>query len=118
MYDTLTENVLGHIQDYKIEDNSLTIVGWCFHFSDGLLPIRLNYDNTAFEKPNGIFKIESRLDVCDVFKNTNIENCGWTIHIKQSEIIDTLKIEMKIDNEWKPVFDFRINPLHQRIAFL
>jgi hypothetical protein len=106
MYDTLIHDVLGKIQEYKIEDDNIYVVGWCFHFHQGVLPIRLNYDNTAFEKPNGIFKIENRPDVCDVFKNDSLEKSGWSVHIKQAEIIETLKLEMKIDGEWKTIFDF------------
>jgi Family of unknown function (DUF6445) len=102
MHETLINDVAGYLQEYKIRDDRINIVGWCFHKSEGVLPIRLNHDGRTDE----LIITETRRDVCDAFNNYEIENCGWIINIPQPELLDVFRLEMKIDNEWQTVFDF------------
>jgi hypothetical protein len=108
MHNTLLEDVLGYIQEYTIKDEEMHIVGWCFHKIKGILPIRLNYNNTAlYENFSNILKLELRPDVYrGSYNGNNILNCGWIVDVKQPELIEIFRLEMEIDGEWKTVFDF------------
>jgi len=108
MYDTLSENVLGFIDSININETTFTAVGWTFHNTQGLLPIRLS--NTDY---NNFLIKHSRNDVCETFHREDVKECGWEITINDQTIIDDLKLEMQIDGEWRTVYDFFLCKIKQ-----
>lgn len=107
MHNTLVEDVLGYVQEYTIKNCRMYIVGWCFHKTQGILPIRLNYNNSAFnDNFSNMFKLELRPDVYNgSYNNNNILNCGWIINMEQPDNMEKLELEMEIDGEWITIFD-------------
>jgi hypothetical protein len=108
MHETLVNDVVGHIQEYKMENDKIRIIGWCFHKTHGLLPTRLvlDHDVNIFENKDEIFQLQCRKDVSESYNNHNIEDCGFIITVKDSEKIDNFKLEMIIDGQWRMIFNF------------
>jgi hypothetical protein len=106
MTDTLIEHVIGNVEECNIRYDYIRIVGWCFHKIKFRAPLRLNHDgNIILPNDDKKFTLQKRLDICQAYNNNYIGDCGWTIHI-DAGAIDTLILEMKIDDEWRAVFDF------------
>lgn len=106
MNETLIENVLGGIQEYDIRYGYIHIVGWCFHRTKFKSPLRINHDeNIILPNDDDRFRLQKRLDICRAYTNNYIGDCGWIINIHTFNM-EKLTLEMKIDDEWKTVFDF------------
>jgi len=108
MHNTLHPDVVGHIQEYKIDNDTIKIVGWCFHKTNGLLPVTLvlDHDVNLFDKRDEVFQLQQRKDVCESYNNYDVENCGFVINIKEIEVIEKFKLVMEIDGVWETIFDF------------
>jgi hypothetical protein len=94
------EDVAGYIQETIIQETRFLASGWCFHKEKGILPLRIS--NPKYSE---YLTQSSRNDVCETFQRTDIEMCGWLISIEDQPIVDDLKLEMFIDEEWRTVFD-------------
>ena len=107
MHETLIEDVLGYIQEYTLNDDKITVNGWCFHKTQGLLPLRLlvNYEANLFANNESCI-FYPRPDVSEFYKNNDIVNCGFTIDVKLNDDMDAFKLEAEIDGQWLVVFDF------------
>jgi hypothetical protein len=105
MHETLIDNVLGYIDNHKIDNTNTYIRGWCFHKTIGVLQMRLNYDGILDHKEE-TFSLEKRNDVAKYYKNDNIEACGWSIKIETPEILEKLELEVKINDKWERPFNF------------
>ena len=92
MHDTLSSDVKGTINHHNINE----YMGWCFHKTLGILPLRLKCGTEYSE-----IEYKERIDVSDYYKRPEITNCGWNIKIPtQSEY----EIEMNIETVWTPLF--------------
>jgi len=105
MYKTCVNNVLGYIQEYQVETKRISIQGWCFHQLVNEAPLRLCYNDMLIEESNEMFKLENREDVNNALNYPNLGKCGFTVEIYEPDNINVLEIQIKIDNEWKMVFN-------------
>lgn len=106
MHDTKNSKVTGFIDSYKIKDNEVKLLGWCFHTIYNICELRLRYltdDNEKIINASG----NARNDVMKFYNFTTNEKlcCGWNFNLVDKNI-KNIQLEMFFENEWNVIFAF------------
>jgi Family of unknown function (DUF6445) len=94
VHKTLHQDVLGYVDSEGEKDDIW--FGWCFHKTQGVLPLRAVFDNKNVD----LTEVQ-REDVYKFYNDTRFKKSGWSIKLKD---VKECSIEMKIDSKWIPIF--------------
>ena len=96
---TLHEEVLGYIDSKGEKDDDW--YGWCFHKTQGILPLRAICDTEIID----LIEIE-REDVSIYYNNIDFKKSGWSLKLTG---IKECSLEMKIDSKWIQIFILKMS---------
>lgn len=96
MYETLLENIKGHIDAKSIVDNTVIVKGWCYS-NNMPCTVRCKYNNTFTST-----EPEIREDISKFFK-TDVKSYGWVGKIPLNVYVDA---QIKINDEWLTYLSF------------
>ena len=99
MHETLAQNIKGYIDEKTEFNNNIFIRGWAFHEKQGVLPLRVQYNNTSTES-----EILPRTDVCNFYKRYDITLCGWRVKLPVNE---SGYLQMNVDDTWVNIFELK-----------
>lgn len=96
---------LSNVKGY-VDETGKMYKGWCFHETQGILPLRLRKDDA-----DDVFLEQmNREDVSTYYKREDVVFCGWSWEAKDA---GKYTLEMYVNEEWQMVFSWVIpgNPV-------
>lgn len=108
MHFTESPYILGYIDEQIVKKETIYVVGWAFHKTDGINEIRVIFNED--ECDSLIPLRHSRMDVANHYKRNDINMSGFSF---EKPIGKTATLQMKISNiddmseKWENVWNFK-----------
>lgn len=105
MHETLTDNIIGYVDECKLIDSSESykLSGWCGSHNDEVTSVRLCYkiDGNFTEDNNASIAFNiPRADVANFYSNNELLNTGFEITFQKNNSVNDYIIQVLVFDKW------------------